>query len=194
MNIPTKRTVLRKKELKLHPPAFILPSELGWIFSLDCIQYIKASPSMIYARNTEKPRVPIRPAFIYALYKMLNLRTIFPHWPRSIIRHIKWLNKGVLFCYTRINRLGCLWIEYEYSQTLQDQQRPGWAAWAEEWARLLFPHRACSVCGHGNGTLLWLAAKRLSAPRSKGRSWRMRLLAAESEHGSGWVMGKVAQE
>lgn len=37
------------------------------------------------------------------------------------------------------------------------------------------------MCGHGNGTQLWLAVIRLSAPRSKERSWRMPLLAAKRE-------------
>ncbi len=82
---------------------------------------------------------------------------------------------------SEINRLGHLWIEYDHSQTLQGRQRPGWAAWAGGWARLPFPHRACSVCGHGNGTQIWLAVIRQSAPRSKERSWRMPLLAAKKE-------------
>lgn len=37
------------------------------------------------------------------------------------------------------------------------------------------------MCGHGNGTQLWLAVTRLSAPRSKERSLRMPLLAAKRE-------------
>lgn len=45
--VPTKRTVLRRKELKLHPPAWMLLSDLGHDFSLDCMQYISPSPSMI---------------------------------------------------------------------------------------------------------------------------------------------------
>lgn len=45
--VPTKRTVLRRKELKLHPPALMLLSDLGHDFSLDCMQYISPSPSMI---------------------------------------------------------------------------------------------------------------------------------------------------
>lgn len=53
--VPTKRTVLRRKELKLHPPALMLLSDLGHDFSLDCMQYISPSPSMI-CRETESVR------------------------------------------------------------------------------------------------------------------------------------------
>lgn len=48
VNVPTKRTVLRRKELKLQPPALMLLSDLGHVFSLDCIQYIRPSPIIIY--------------------------------------------------------------------------------------------------------------------------------------------------
>lgn len=47
VNVPTKRTVLRRKELKLQPPALMLLSDLGHVFSLDCIQYIRPSPIII---------------------------------------------------------------------------------------------------------------------------------------------------
>lgn len=53
--VPTKRTVLRRKELKLHPPALMLLSDLGHDFSLDCMQYISPSPSMI-CRETPSVR------------------------------------------------------------------------------------------------------------------------------------------
>lgn len=36
--IPTKRTVRRRKELKLHPPALMLPSTPGRILSRDCMK------------------------------------------------------------------------------------------------------------------------------------------------------------
>lgn len=56
--VPTKRTVLRRKELKLHPPALMLLSDLGHDFSLACMQYISPSPSMICRerQGREEPR------------------------------------------------------------------------------------------------------------------------------------------
>lgn len=54
MDVPTKRTVLRRKELKLQPPALMLLSDLGHVFSLDCIQYIRPSPIIIYRRREKK--------------------------------------------------------------------------------------------------------------------------------------------
>lgn len=59
MDVPTKRTVLRRKELKLQPPALMLLSDLGQVFSLDCIQYIRPSPIIIYGRR-EKSRYEVR--------------------------------------------------------------------------------------------------------------------------------------
>lgn len=46
-HLPTKRTVLRRKELKLHPPALMLPSFPAPILSLDCMQYPIPSPIII---------------------------------------------------------------------------------------------------------------------------------------------------
>ncbi|TNN34550.1 hypothetical protein EYF80_055287 [Liparis tanakae] len=40
-DVPTKRTVLLRKELKLQPPALMLLSDLGHVFSLDWKQYIR---------------------------------------------------------------------------------------------------------------------------------------------------------
>lgn len=54
LDSPTKRTVLRRKELKLQPPAFMLLSDLGQAFSLACMQYIIPSPNMIYIRRLKK--------------------------------------------------------------------------------------------------------------------------------------------
>lgn len=51
LHIPTKRTVLRRKELKLQPPALMLLSDLGQDFILDCIQYINPSPIIICRRR-----------------------------------------------------------------------------------------------------------------------------------------------
>lgn len=53
---PTNRTVLRRKELKLQPPAFMLPSDFGQVFSLDCMQYIKPSPIIICRQRERKKR------------------------------------------------------------------------------------------------------------------------------------------
>ena len=54
MDVPTKRTVLRRKELKLQPPALMLLSDLGHVLSLDCMQYIRPSPIMICRRGGDK--------------------------------------------------------------------------------------------------------------------------------------------
>lgn len=59
MDVPTKRTVLRRKELKLQPPALMLLSDLGHVFSLDCIQYMRPSPIIIY-RWRRKIRLKVR--------------------------------------------------------------------------------------------------------------------------------------
>lgn len=59
MDVPTKRTVLRRKELKLQPPALMLLSDLGQVFSFDCIQYIRPSPIIIYGWR-EKSRYKVR--------------------------------------------------------------------------------------------------------------------------------------
>lgn len=53
---PTNRTVLRRKELKLQPPAFMLPSDFGQVFSLDCMQYIKPSPIIICRQRERKKK------------------------------------------------------------------------------------------------------------------------------------------
>lgn len=59
LDVPTKRTVLRRKELKLQPPALMLLSDLGHVFSLDCMQYMRPSPIIIY-RGRHKSRFKVR--------------------------------------------------------------------------------------------------------------------------------------
>ena len=50
-NVPTNLTVRRRKELKLQPPALMLPSAPARPFSLDCRQYTMPSPTMIWGGN-----------------------------------------------------------------------------------------------------------------------------------------------
>lgn len=65
---PTNRTVLRRKELKLQPPAFMLPSDFGQVFSLDCMQYIRPSPIIIYRqRERKKKRIKDMESFFVTL-------------------------------------------------------------------------------------------------------------------------------
>lgn len=47
-NVPTNLTVRRRKELKLQPPALMLPSAPARPFSRDCRQYTMPSPTMIW--------------------------------------------------------------------------------------------------------------------------------------------------
>lgn len=54
-----------------------------------------------------------------------------------------------------------------YSPKRPDQRRPGWAAWVEGWAHLHRQRRACSACGHGNGSLPGQAEAGPSAPGSR---------------------------
>lgn len=47
----------RRKELKLQPPALMLPSVPARPFSRDCRQYTRPSPSMIEAAGAAKARL-----------------------------------------------------------------------------------------------------------------------------------------
>lgn len=59
-NVPTNLTVRRRKELKLQPPALMLPSAPARPFSLDCRQYTMPSPTMIWGRTDGSGRAAPR--------------------------------------------------------------------------------------------------------------------------------------
>lgn len=76
VGLPTNRTVLRRKELKLQPPAFMLPSVLLRPFIFDCKQYTMPSPTMICQAKQQRqtPDPSFHPAYLgLSLYIYLKM-------------------------------------------------------------------------------------------------------------------------